>query len=89
MVVDSAGHEPAGRLGGRAGPLGPHAVGTLLDDKEQVLASGLERHEERTIDAFRSVMHHRDNMADEEMLRAIWARSRTKPRRLRSLDAAT
>ena len=88
MVVDKAGHEPAAASAGEQARAVLTQMGTLLDDKEQVLASGLERHEERTIDAFRSVMHHRDNMADEEMLSGHLREIERSHARLRHLDAS-
>ena len=88
-VVDEAGHEPAGAAAGEQARSVLTRVGTLFDDKENVLASGLERHEERTIDAFLTVMHHRDNMADEQMLRAYLTEIEKSHARLRGLGAAT
>jgi uncharacterized protein (TIGR02284 family) len=88
MLVDSAGHEPAGASAGEQARSVLTRFGTLLDDKEQVLVSGLERHEERTIDAFRSVMHHRDNIEDEDMLQRYLGELERSHTRLRSLDAA-
>ena len=88
-VVDEAGHEPAGAAPGEQARSVLTRVGTLFDDKENVLVSGLERHEERTIDAFRTVLHHRDNMADEQMLRAYLTEIEKSHSRLRGLSAPT
>lgn len=88
-VVDEAGHVPAGAAPGEQARSALTRVGTLFDEKEQVLASGLERHEERTIDAFRTVLHHRDNMADEQMLRSYLTEIEKSHARLRELRAAT
>ncbi len=88
-VVDDAGHEPASAAPGETARSVLTRVGTLFDDKEMVRSSGLERHEERTIDAFRTVMHHRDNMADEQMLRAYLTEIEKSHARLLGLNAAT
>jgi uncharacterized protein (TIGR02284 family) len=88
-VVDEAGHEPAGAAPTEQARSILTRFGTLFDDKEEVLTSGLERHEERTIDAFRTVIHHRDNAADEQMLRAHLSEIEKSHARLRSLGAAT
>jgi uncharacterized protein (TIGR02284 family) len=86
--VDEAGHEPASPAATEQARSVLTRFGTLFDDKEDVLASGLERHEERTIDAFRTVMHHRDNAADEQMLRAYLSEIEKSHARLRSLGAS-
>jgi len=88
-TVDDAGHEPAGSAPSEKARSMLTRFGTLFDDKEEVLSSGLERHEERTMEAFRSVMHHRDNAADEQMLRAYLSEIEKSHARLRSLGAAT
>jgi uncharacterized protein (TIGR02284 family) len=88
-VVDDAGHEPARPAPGEQARSILTRFGMLFDDKEEVLASGLERHEERTADAFRTVMHHRDNAADEQMLRAYLTEIEKSHARLRSLGVST
>lgn len=87
-VVNHAGHEPASASPAEQARSVLTRIGTLFDDKETVLASGLERHEERTIDAFRSMMHHRDNIADEDMLQRYLGELEQSHARLRNLDAA-
>jgi uncharacterized protein (TIGR02284 family) len=88
-VVDDAGHVPAGAAPVEKARSALTRFGTLFDDKEEVLASGLERHEERTIDAFRTVMHHRDNAGDEQMLRAWLSEFEKCHARLRTLGTTT
>jgi uncharacterized protein (TIGR02284 family) len=87
-VVDDAGHEPATPAASEQARSILTRFGTLFDDKEGVLSSGLERHEERTIDAFRTVMYHRDNSADQEMLGTYLAEIEKSYARLRSIAAS-
>ncbi len=68
VLVDRAGHDPAGAAPSEQARSVLAQIGSLFDDRELVLAKGLEKHDTRTVEAFRSVIQHPDNQVDAEML---------------------
>ena len=88
-VVDDAGHEPADASPAERGRAALTRAGTLFNDTDDVLISGLEEHEDRTVAAFRNALMSRDNERDHAMLESYMQSFQQSHERMRALKAET
>lgn len=84
-TIDDAGGEPA-----EAAPIeqvraAAAQVGTAFSDPSRTLVDSLEQHEDRTLEAFRQAIHHKDNYRDETALGEYMQRFEASHERMRAL----
>lgn len=71
QIVDDAGAEPVALSPKEEAFALKSRFGTLFNDKTDVLVASLEEHEDRTLAAIRTALHHKDNLRDAEILRGL------------------
>lgn len=84
-LIDDAGAEPAERAPMEDVRAMAAKVGTAFNDTDKTLVGSLEEHEDRTLEAFRQAIHHKDNHRDESMLRDYMAEFEASHERMRTL----
>ncbi|SLN71557.1 DUF2383 domain-containing protein [Roseisalinus antarcticus] len=60
-------------------------VGAFIGDTDRTLIDSLEDHEDRTLDLFRTAVHHADNARDEPTLRDMMNHLEATHQRMRTL----
>lgn len=88
-TVEEAGHEPASASTTESARGVLTQVGTLFNDTDETLVSGLEEHEDRTLAAFRRVIDHPDNSRDRPVLEECMTRFQQTHDRMRELKLAS
>lgn len=89
VVVDRAGHVPAGAAASEQARSMLTQLGTLFDDKEHTLAKGLKAHEDKTLSTFLKVINHPDNAQDETRLREYYTEFEASHAQMRDFRAET
>ena len=87
-LIDDAGAEPAERAPAEEARAMAAKVGSVFNDTDKTLVGSLEDHEDRTLEAFRQAIHHKDNHRDEAMLRDYMAEFEKSHERMRTLKQA-
>ncbi|KUF12370.1 PA2169 family four-helix-bundle protein [Pseudoponticoccus marisrubri] len=87
-LIDEAGHEPAEASTVEQGRAHLTRIGTIFNDRDDTLVSGLEEHEDRTLAAFREAIQHRDNERDKPMLESYMQMFQHSHDKMRALKQA-
>ena len=83
--IDAAGGEPADGAPGEEARNIATQVGAFFNDTHKTLVDALEEHEDRTLEAFREAIHHKDNADDHAMLQDYMEQFRRSHDRMRKL----
>lgn len=84
-IVEDAGGEVPGGSALETAARATAQVGAIFGDTDRNLVHGLEEHEDRTLQAFRNAVHHKDNERDEPILRDYMHQFELSHERMRQL----